>query len=92
VHRIIPGLPGLPQRAGSPPAPAAAAGRTDHLAGLRPHLDPALWQARYGPRLGQLQQILGCYTDAERERARSAITSQQRAFIADIVSGHWDLR
>ena len=64
----------------------------DHLAGLRPHLDPALWQARYGPRLGQLQQILSCYTAAERDQARAAITSQQRSFIADVVSGQWDLR
>lgn len=63
-----------------------------HLAALRPHLDPALWRARYGPRLGQLQQILGCYTAAERDQAREAITSQQRAFIADVVAGHWDLR
>lgn len=65
---------------------------TDHLAALRPHLVPALWQARYGPRLGQLQQILGCYTAAERDQARAAITSQQRSFIADVVAGHWDLR
>jgi hypothetical protein len=28
----------------------------DHLAALRPHLDPALWQARHGLRLGQLQR------------------------------------
>ncbi len=64
----------------------------DHLAGLRPHLDPALWHARYGPRLGQLQQILGCYTAAERDQARTAITSQQRSFIADVATGQWDLR
>ena len=63
-----------------------------HLAALRPHLDPALWQARYGPRLGQLHQILGCYTAAERDQARAAVTSQQRAFVADVVAGQWDLR
>jgi hypothetical protein len=35
---------------------------------------------------------IGCYTAAERDQAREAITSQQRAFIADVVAGHWDLR
>lgn len=64
----------------------------DHITGLRPHLDPSLWLARYQPRLSQLQQILGCYTTAERDQARAAITSQQRSFITGVLAGEWDLR
>jgi hypothetical protein len=62
------------------------------ITALRPHLDPALWRARHEPRLGQLQQILACYTTAEHDHARAEITEAQRALVGDILAGRWDLR
>lgn len=64
----------------------------DKIAALRPHLDPALWQARWEPRLQQLAGIAAAYTPAEREQARQAVTARQQQMIDDLLEGRWDLR
>lgn len=64
----------------------------DRLTELGAHLDPAVWRARYGPRLGQLQEILGQHTAAERAKAREATTPEQVALVDDVLAGRWDLR
>jgi hypothetical protein len=71
------------------PAQIAMAG---HLQDLRPHLEPVMWQARYEPRLVQLQQILAAYTQAERDQAGAAVTPQQRDLVRDVLAGGWDLQ
>jgi hypothetical protein len=64
----------------------------DRMAALRPHLDPAVWAARYGPRLGQLAGIIGAYTAAEQEQARRALDERQRRLVDDLMGGRLDLR
>lgn len=64
----------------------------DRIAALRPHLDPAVWQTRYQPRLDQLQDILGNYTAAEHAQAREAATDAHHALVDDLLAGAWDLR
>lgn len=64
----------------------------ERLATLATHLDPQVWQARYEPRLGQLQQILGQHTAAERAKAAEAITKEHLALVDDVLAGRWDLR
>lgn len=71
------------------PVQVAAA---DKIAVLRPRLDPAIWQARWEPRLQQLAAITAAYTPAEREQARQAITARQQQMIDDLLEGRWDLR
>lgn len=71
------------------PAQIAAA---EHIAALRPHLSPAVWQARFRPRLDQLEEIAGSYTPAERELARQQVTAQLRQTISELLDGRWDLR
>jgi hypothetical protein len=64
----------------------------DRIRALRPHLDPQAWQARYQPRLHQLEDILANYTAAEHAQARKAATHADSALVEDIVGGKWDLR
>jgi hypothetical protein len=71
------------------PAQVAAA---EHIAALRPHLSPAVWDARFRPRLDQLEEIVNTYTAAERELARRQVTAQLRQMISELLDGRWDLR
>lgn len=64
----------------------------NQMAALRPHLDPAVWATRYGPRLGQLASIIGSYTAAEQEQARGALDERQRRLVDDLMDGRLDLR
>jgi len=64
----------------------------EHIAALRPHLDPAVWSKRLRPRLDQLEEIVNTYTPAEREHARRSITSRQRQMAGEFLDGRWDLR
>jgi hypothetical protein len=64
----------------------------DKIAALRPHLDPAVWQARWEPRLQQLAGITAAYTTAERQQARQVVTAGQQQMIDDLMEGRWDLR
>lgn len=64
----------------------------DHIAALRPHIDPALWRARHEPRLQQLDDIVNAYPPGEREHARQALTNQQQRMVNDLMDGRWDLR
>jgi hypothetical protein len=64
----------------------------DHLAALRPNLDPATWSARYEHPVSQLEDILSHYTHAERVHAREQVTDQQRRLVEDLVNGRLDLR
>jgi hypothetical protein len=71
------------------PAQIAAA---EHIAALRPHLSPAVWDARFQPRLDQLEEIVNTYTAAERGLARRQVTAQLRQMTGELLDGHWDLR
>ena len=71
------------------PAQIAAA---EHIAALRPHLDPADWEARFRPRLDQLEEIVSTCTPAERDHARRQVTTQLRQTISEVLDGRWDLR
>lgn len=64
----------------------------DQITALRPNMDPRAWQAKYAPALGCLDDILGHYTLAEHERARAAVTGQQRDLVGQLLDGRWDLR
>jgi hypothetical protein len=64
----------------------------DQLSGLTAHLDPRLWRARYQPRLGQLEEIMGQHTAAEQAKARQEITEEHRGLVHDVLAGRWDLR
>jgi hypothetical protein len=66
----------------------------DRIAGLRPHLDPRVWQARWADSLSRLRDITGPhhYTDAERAEARSRIQDRHRAMVDDLLQGRWELR
>jgi hypothetical protein len=64
----------------------------EQLTALRPHLDPAVWRARFQRRLQQLDDIFAAYTAAEHDQARAAITGQHRSLAADVLAGDWDLR
>lgn len=64
----------------------------EHIAALRPHLDPAVWGIRWRPRLDQLEEIVNTYTATERQRAQAAITGEYRQMVAELVDGRWDLR
>jgi len=64
----------------------------DRLSGLAAHLDPQLWQARYQPRLAQLEEITGQHTAAEQAKARQAITQEHRLLVDDVLAGRWELR
>jgi hypothetical protein len=59
----------------------------DRLTGLAAHLDPQVWQERYEPRLGQLHQILGQHTAAERANAAGAITAEHLNLVDDVLAG-----
>jgi hypothetical protein len=71
------------------PAQIAAA---EHVAALRPHLSPAIWEARFRPRLDQLEEIVNTYTPAERDHARRQVTVQLQHRIGELLDGRWDLR
>jgi hypothetical protein len=71
--------------------PAQIAAR-EHLSELRKNLNPPVWEARYRRRLTQLEEIVGHYTDAEREAARTAVSAQQRRLVEELLDGRWDLR
>jgi hypothetical protein len=71
------------------PAQLAMAEQTQ---ALRPHLDPAAWQARYQPRLHQLQDILTAHTTGELDQARSAVSTGHRRLAGQVLAGDWDLR
>jgi hypothetical protein len=64
----------------------------EHIAALRPHLSPAMWEARFRPRLDQLEEIVNSYTPAERDHARGQVSTQLRQMISDLLDGRWDLR
>ncbi len=64
----------------------------DQILALRPNMDPAAWQARYSASLDCLDDILGHYTLAERQQARTAVTTQQRDLVGQLLDGRWDLR
>ena len=64
----------------------------DHLAALRAHLDPPVWRARYATAFDQLTDILGHYTAAERDHARTTVTTGQRDLVNQVLDGRWDLR
>jgi hypothetical protein len=64
----------------------------ERIAALRAHVDPRVWQVRYLPWLTQLEEIIGHYTPAERERARHDVPHRQRQLVADLLEGRWDLR
>jgi hypothetical protein len=64
----------------------------ERIAALRAHVDPRVWQVRYLPWLAQLEEIIGHYTPAERERARHDVPHRQRQLVADLLEGRWDLR
>lgn len=63
----------------------------DALEQLRPHLPPALWARRYGPRLDQLRDITAGFQPAEIDHARAKITDGHRRRISDLLEGRWDL-
>ncbi|MEU2248525.1 hypothetical protein [Streptomyces sp. NPDC019224] len=63
----------------------------EEMYALRPHLDPALWGARYEPRVQQLEEISRAFDPAERERAKDAITDGQRQLVRNLLEGRWDL-
>ena len=71
------------------PAQIAAA---DRIGRLRPNVDPSLWTTRYQPRLAQLADILAAYTPAERDQARTQITTHQQRLVDELLDGKWDLR
>lgn len=71
------------------PVQVAAA---DQILALRPNMDPAVWRARYETPLAGLDDILGHYSGAERQQARTATTSQQRDLVRQLLDGRWDLR
>ena len=71
------------------PAQIAAA---EQIAALRPHLSPAIWEARFRPRLDQLEEIVNTYTPAERDHARGQVSNQLRQMVSDLLDGRWDLR
>jgi hypothetical protein len=64
----------------------------DQILALRPNMDPAAWQARYATPLACLDDILGHYTTAERQQARTAAVSRQRELVGQLLDGRWDLR
>ncbi|QTJ70150.1 hypothetical protein HYG77_31645 (plasmid) [Rhodococcus sp. ZPP] len=64
----------------------------DQIAALRPHLDPQMWAAKYAPVLDRLNDILGHYTSAEQDRARTEVTGEQRRLVEQMLDGQWDLR
>jgi hypothetical protein len=71
------------------PAQVTAA---EHIAALRPHLSPAIWEARFRPRLDQLEEIVNTYTPAERDRARGQVSTHLRQAVSEVLDGRWDLR
>lgn len=64
----------------------------DRIAALRPNLDPQVWAVKYAPVLGRLDDILGHYTSAEQDRARTEVTGAQRRLVEQVLDGRWDLR
>lgn len=74
---------------GQLPAQIAAA---EQIAALRPHLSPAMWEARFRPRLDQLEEIVNTYTPAERDHARGQVSTRLRQTVSDLLDGRWDLR
>jgi hypothetical protein len=71
------------------PVQVAAAAQ---ILALRPNMDPSAWQARYATPLACLDDILGHYTAAERQQARTAATAEQRDLVGQLLDGRWDLR
>jgi hypothetical protein len=63
-----------------------------HLAELRPHLEPVIWQARYGSRLDQLRQVLAAYTRAELDQASASMTPRHHDLVREVIAGGWDLQ
>ena len=64
----------------------------NQIIALRSNMDPHAWQAKYAQALGHLDDTLGHYTPAEQERARAAVTGQQRDLVGQLLYGRWDLR
>ncbi|MEV0401212.1 hypothetical protein [Actinoallomurus sp. NPDC050550] len=66
----------------------------DQIAGLRPHLDPRVWQTRWADTLSRLRDLTGPhhYTDAERADARSRIEDRHHAMVDDLLQGRLELR
>lgn len=64
----------------------------DRISALRPNLAPELWRARYEPVLDSLDDILGHYTPAERDRARRELSVDQQSLVDDLMNGRLDLR
>lgn len=64
----------------------------EEMYALRPHLDPALWGARYEPRVQQLEEITGAFDPTEQELAKGNITDDQRQLVRNLLEGRWDLR
>lgn len=51
-----------------------------------------MWAAKYAPVLDRLNDILGHYTSAEQDRARTEVTGEQRRLVEQMLDGQWDLR
>ncbi len=64
----------------------------DEMRAARPHFEPELWSARLEPRLRQLEDIASSFGADEVERARAAITTNQRELVRELLEGRWDLR
>ncbi|MFI0740803.1 hypothetical protein ACH4PU_22330 [Streptomyces sp. NPDC021100] len=64
----------------------------DRLAGLRPHMDQAVWRVRFEKPLAQLADLIGHYNDADRQQARRRLSERERQMVEDLVDGRMDLR
>ena len=64
----------------------------DRISAMRGNLEPALWRVRFEPRLRQLHDVLGAYTPAEREQARTQVDDRHHTMIDELLDGKWDLR
>lgn len=61
------------------------------LAALRPNLDPQTWQVRFDRRVRQLDDVIGHYTAAEQDKARTELTGHQHQLVDDLINGRLDL-
>ncbi|MFH8583258.1 hypothetical protein [Streptomyces celluloflavus] len=64
----------------------------DELQALRPHVEPQVWTVRFEPRIRQLHDIVHAFEPTERDKARDAITENQRELVRNLLEGRWDLR
>jgi type II secretory pathway component PulJ len=64
----------------------------ERLGNLRDNLPPAQWDARRDRAHSQLGDIIGHYTAAEKDNARTQLTASQEKLADDLVHGRLDLR